>query len=279
MNRTELFDKTLKLIYDNPDTFWSIGTWAEKELHLNDDPLIESVVNEILEKKLATRGQNSKWSLMLDYEGRLFMEKYGSYSAFLLQEQKNQNKDNKKNWWSKTIDHSNKILGTIIGLLSLLIAWLSYSSNQEINHLKQTLLKHDSTTWETRKVIASQERAIDSLATFVTITKLTPDKVIGKFVYTTVFGETAITINKAGDFSVTSYLEFSWPMCQGNWKISGDTLLLNHTKVTHYPSKNVSDTARTEKYIMINNELFELYKDGNKYYIDPKEKSAYIKTE
>lgn len=279
MTRTELFDKILKHLYDNPDTFWSIRTWTEQEFQFDDDILLETIVDELINKKLARPMNHTKWSLMLDYEGRLFIEKYGSYSAFKSQEEKTQTKETGKAKRSRLLDHSGKILAIIFGISALILGWLTYSDKQEINQLKKIARRKDSTDYANHKFILSQNKIIDSLSTFVTVSKMTPEKVIGKFIYTTVFGETALVINKNGDFSITSYQEFSWPMYEGNWKVSGDTLILQNTTHSEYPARDKKPTDKIDKFILINNELIQLDNNNGKYYFTLRQMGWYVKKE
>src|SRR3990172_8139181 len=86
MTRTELFDKLLKHLYDNQNDYWNIDTLAKTQFGATDDKIIESIVDELLEKVWTIPKKDYKWSQTIHQNGRHLIDKYGSYSSFLLSE-------------------------------------------------------------------------------------------------------------------------------------------------------------------------------------------------
>ncbi len=54
MTRELLFDKLLKHLYDNADGYWQIDGLADQHFGVTDRQLLESIVDEMLEKNWAT---------------------------------------------------------------------------------------------------------------------------------------------------------------------------------------------------------------------------------
>ena len=148
MNRNELFDNILKQIYDNPDSFWIIPTWCEREFGITDRNLIESIVDEMLERDWVLPKNRSKYSVMIKYDGQQVIENYGSYSSFL----RSENVAQKKAQRSKITPDVIKIgIAIIFGLSAAILGWLNYIDNKKI----------DSQQTE----IETPEKTIDSLKT------------------------------------------------------------------------------------------------------------------
>ncbi|WP_107038070.1 hypothetical protein [Brumimicrobium mesophilum] len=151
MNRTELFDKILKQIYDNPDSFWIIPTWCEREFGITDRNLIESIVDEMLERDWVLPKNRSKYSVMIKYDGQQVYEKYGSYSSF----EKSVNKANSRTKAEKNVKIIFSIIGGIGVIYGSVFTYLNYKKEREIdkqqteiNALKKTI---DSLQTELKK--------------------------------------------------------------------------------------------------------------------------------
>jgi hypothetical protein len=152
MNRTELFDKILKHIYDNPDSFWIIPTWCEREFGITDRNLIESIVDEMLDRNWVMPKNHSKFSVMIKYDGQQVYEKYGSYSSFL----RSENVAQKKAQRSKMTPDVIKIgIAIIFGLSTAILGWLNYTDNKKLDYqeteLKTLNKKIDSLQTELKK--------------------------------------------------------------------------------------------------------------------------------
>lgn len=130
MDRTELFDKILKHIYDNPHDFWIIPTWCEQQFGITDRKMIDSIVEELNQRDLVTHKVDRKSSVMINYNGQQFYEKYGSYSSF----EKSVNKANKRTAVEKNI----KIILSIIGGLGIIygcvFTYLNYQKDLKIEN-------------------------------------------------------------------------------------------------------------------------------------------------
>jgi hypothetical protein len=78
-----LFDQILKHLYENPSKYWVIDALAKQHFSVTDKQLLESIIDELLERKWGTRVKDSKWSIKITFEGRQIIDKHGSYSSFL----------------------------------------------------------------------------------------------------------------------------------------------------------------------------------------------------
>ncbi|RBP25586.1 hypothetical protein DFR65_1261 [Oceanihabitans sediminis] len=147
MNRTELFDKVLKQIYDNPDSFWIIPTWCEREFGITDRNLIESIVDEMIERDWVLPKNHSKYSVMIKYNGQQVYEKYGSYSSF----EKSINKANSRTKAEKNIKIILSIIGGIGVIYGCVFTYLNYQKDKKIDNQQSE--------------IKALEKTIDSLQT------------------------------------------------------------------------------------------------------------------
>lgn len=95
MNRTELFDILLKNRTESKTEggFLDLRTYAEQKLNISDSSLIESIVDEMIDKDWVKPSNYSKYSVCATYKGKQLIEKYGSYSSFLESLKKSDNKD------------------------------------------------------------------------------------------------------------------------------------------------------------------------------------------
>jgi hypothetical protein len=147
MSRNELFDILLQHIYDNPNQFWIIPSWCEKELNITDRNLINSIVDELNERDWVTHKISRNYSVMINYNGQKIIEKYGSYSSFA----ESLNKAYKRTQAEKTV----KIILSVIGGLGVIYGCVFTYLNYE----KEAVIKKQNIK------IEMLQKKIDSLET------------------------------------------------------------------------------------------------------------------
>lgn len=132
MNRTELFDGLLGHIYDYQKSYCNIHAIAERYYGENDWQLLESITDEMLERKWVSPKKKNKYSVIIKREGKDIIEKYGSYSAFRKESTKNS-----KRMGIKGFIESFSHLFTIIGVVAAIVFGVnSCMQNREIKNLK-----------------------------------------------------------------------------------------------------------------------------------------------
>ena len=136
MNRTELFDKLLQKRFENPNGFLSMLTLSEQKFGVTDENMIESIVDEMIENNWAEPTNYSKFDVMIKYDGQQLIEKYGSYSSFLVSE----NEAQKKAQRSKITPEVIKIgIAIIFGLSTALLGWLNFIDKNTIENQKNEI--------------------------------------------------------------------------------------------------------------------------------------------
>ena len=151
MTRTELFDKILNHLIDNPNNFWNLIPTCEKYFGVTDRRLIESIGDEIIERGWATPKKDDKYSVYIHYDGIEMMKKLKSYSSFIRFE----NKRNKSGIWSNRLTTAKTIITIITTLGMFILGILKFTDNKkidsqqtEIETLKKTI---DSLKTELKK--------------------------------------------------------------------------------------------------------------------------------
>jgi hypothetical protein len=123
MSRTELFDILLQHIYHNPNDFWIIPTWCEDELKITDRNLIDSIVEELNDRDWVTHKTSRNFSVRINYNGQQIIENYGSYSSFLRDLKKSDNKDQVQKRTDRALNIISKTSAIFFGLTSLIIGY------------------------------------------------------------------------------------------------------------------------------------------------------------
>ena len=123
MERTILFDKILKHLYENKDSFWNLIPTSEKYFGVTDEYLIESIVDEMIEKEWVTVSNYDKFSVMIKYNGKQLVEKYGSYSFFLCDLKKSDNKDQVQKRTDRILNNISRISAIFFGLISFILSY------------------------------------------------------------------------------------------------------------------------------------------------------------
>ena len=123
MERTILFDKILKHLYENKEDFWNLIPTSEQYFGVIDKDLIESIVDEMIEKEWVTVSNYDKFSVMIKYNGKQLIEKYGSYSSFLRDLKKSDNKDQVQKRTDRALNNISKISAIFFGLTSFMLGY------------------------------------------------------------------------------------------------------------------------------------------------------------
>ena len=94
MNRTDLFDVLLKNRVESNVQGGTVDlrAYAHQKLNIDDDVLIESIVDEMIEKGWVKPSNYSKFAVYATYEGKQMIQKHGSYSSFLRSLNKSESK-------------------------------------------------------------------------------------------------------------------------------------------------------------------------------------------
>lgn len=136
MNRTELFDKILNHLIENPNNFWVLIPTCEKYFGVSDRRLIESIGDEIIERGWATPKKDDKYSVYIHYDGIEMMKKHKSYSSF----EKSINKANNRTKAEKNIKIILSIIGGIGVIYGCIFTYLNYQKDRKIDN-QQTEIK------------------------------------------------------------------------------------------------------------------------------------------
>lgn len=142
MTRTELFDKILEHLYNDPNHYHNLIPTCRESFGIKDGRMIESIGEELIERGWATFKNRDKHSLNIHYNGQQVYEKYGSYSLFLRSEKVAKKKAQR----SKMTPEFIKIGITIIfGLSTAILGWLNYTDNKKLDNQEKELIKLNKT--------------------------------------------------------------------------------------------------------------------------------------
>lgn len=141
MNRTELFDKILNHLIDNPNNFWILIPTCEKYFGVTDRRLIESIGDEIIERGWATPKKDDKYSVYIHYDGIEMMKKHKSYSSF----EKSINKANSRTKAEKNIKIILSIIGGIGVIYGCVFTYLNYQKDRKIDNQQTEIKKLNKT--------------------------------------------------------------------------------------------------------------------------------------
>jgi len=164
MKRELLFDQILKHLYENPSMYWVIDALAKQNFGVTDKQILESIVDELLERKWGTPIKDSKWSIKITFYGQQIIDKHGSYSSFLQSLQKVESKANRNT-------SINRILGILGGcgiLWTALFTFLSYDKGEIIKQKEEKMIQLKSETDSLLHLSGNQKLTIDSLKTVLT---------------------------------------------------------------------------------------------------------------
>lgn len=123
MERTILFDKILNHLYENKDSFWSLIPTCNKHFGVTDEDLIESIVDEMIEKELVTVSNYDKFSVMIKYNGKQMVENYGTYSSFLRDLKKSDYKDQVQKRTDRILNNISRISAIFLGFTSFILSY------------------------------------------------------------------------------------------------------------------------------------------------------------
>jgi hypothetical protein len=168
MNRTELFDKLLNHKYENQKGFRSLLEISATKFGIKDRMLVESILEEMLERDLVQQTNYDQFSVMINYNGKQVIENYGSYSSLLESEKVSQKKAQR----SKMTPDVIKIgIAIIFGISTAILGWLNYIDNNKIDNQKIEInelnKRIDSlqTESEKRTTTPYKKNAVDSAKT------------------------------------------------------------------------------------------------------------------
>jgi len=167
MSRTELFDKILNHLIENPNNFWALIPTCEKYFGVSDRRLIESIADEIIERGWATPKKDDKYSVYIHYDGIEMMKKHKSYSSF----EKSINKANNRTKAEKNIKIILSIIGGIGVIYGCVFTYLNYQKDRKIDNqqteIKKLNGKIDSLKTELKKRTTTPyiKNAVDSAKT------------------------------------------------------------------------------------------------------------------
>lgn len=130
MDRVELFDKLLKHLYDNNDSFWQIKNTSEEYFNVTNEKLIESIVDELIDNDWVLQKNYTNYSLMINYNGQQIIKEYGSYSSFLRSENKIKNKSTAE----KRVKLILSIIASIGVIWGMFFTYLNYQKNDTIDN-------------------------------------------------------------------------------------------------------------------------------------------------
>jgi hypothetical protein len=123
MEKNELFDNILKHLHDNNDDFWNLIPTCEQYFQVTDKDLIETVVDEMIERDWINTKNNDKFSVMIKYNGKQIIEKYGSYSSFLRDLKKSDNKEQVQKRTDRVLNNISRICAIFFGLISIILSY------------------------------------------------------------------------------------------------------------------------------------------------------------
>jgi hypothetical protein len=148
MNRTELFNKLLNHRHENQKGFCSLLDISDSEFGIKDRMLVESILEEMLERDLVQQTNYDQFSVMINYNGKQVIENHGSYSSLLESEKVSQKKAQR----SKMTPDVIKIgIAIIFGISTAILGWLNYIDNKKLD-FQETELKKLNTTIDSLKI-------------------------------------------------------------------------------------------------------------------------------
>lgn len=132
MNKNNLYDKIFSQLYNQRKIggFFSIYTWVEKELGIDDEIIINDIIENMLDLNWIEQAEYSKYDFCLTYTGTKDFEEYGSYSSY----KKSKDSYGKKNQREKKIKEYIQIgFAILFGLSTLTLGWINYYNDIEID--------------------------------------------------------------------------------------------------------------------------------------------------
>ena len=134
MDRTTLFDKILNQLFLEENGFVSIDIWGEQNCGTNErDPVYGSITKELIEREWADEANYSINILRLNYEGRQIIDKFGSYSSFIEEENTKMSKIER----SKKNRYRVSLIVSLIPITLSIIFWiLNYQKKEVIEKQK-----------------------------------------------------------------------------------------------------------------------------------------------
>ena len=145
MNRNELFDKLLKHLCENKDGFWGLISTSEQYFNVTDEILIESIVDEMIERDWVTESNYDKFSVMIKYDGQQVYDKYGSYSSFLCHLKKSNNKKLVQKSTDRKLNNISKICTIIFGFSAFILSYYKIIDNKKIGNQKTEIIELNKT--------------------------------------------------------------------------------------------------------------------------------------
>lgn len=168
MTRELLLGKILKHLYDNGESYWQIDELANQYFGVKDTKMIESIVDEMIEKNWVTPKNHSKWSVIITFEGRRMLDEHGSYTSFLDSLGKLQKKVNREKNINRLISFI-KFGGVLWGAV---FTYLNHNKSELIKQKENVILQQKVKADSLNQVIAKQNLTIDSLRKFSTLSDL-----------------------------------------------------------------------------------------------------------
>lgn len=145
MNRNELFDNLLKHLCENKDGFCGLISTSEQYFNVTDEILIESIVDEMIERGWVTESNYDKFSVMIKYDGQQVYYKYGSYSSFLLDLKKSNNKELVQKSTDRKLNNISKICAIVFGFSSFILSYYKIIDNNKIGNQKTEITELNRT--------------------------------------------------------------------------------------------------------------------------------------
>jgi polyhydroxyalkanoate synthesis regulator phasin len=136
MNRTELFDILIKnRVESEKQGFLDLRAYSEQKLNITDRALLESIIDEMIERGWVKTKSSTKYSVCATFAGIEMIEKYGSYKSFL----ESINKLNTKKRAEKITKNILSIIGGIGIIYGCFFTYLNYEKNNEIEKQKNEI--------------------------------------------------------------------------------------------------------------------------------------------
>jgi hypothetical protein len=125
----------------------------------------------MIERNWVTESNYDKFSVMIKYDGQQVYDKYGSYSSFVRDLKKSDNKELVQKNTDRKLNNISKISAIVFGLSAFILSYYKIiddkkidNQNTEINKLNKTI---DSlkTTLKTHTITPYVKNAVDSTKT------------------------------------------------------------------------------------------------------------------
>ncbi|MBQ0907939.1 hypothetical protein KBJ98_04410 [Flavobacterium sp. F-328] len=123
MERTNLFDKILKHLYENKEDYWNLIPTSEQYFGITDEDLIESIVDEMIEREWVDQKNYDKFSVIIKYNGKQTFEKYKSYSSFLRDLKKSESKEKVQKNTDRILNNISRISAIFLGVSSFILSY------------------------------------------------------------------------------------------------------------------------------------------------------------